>query len=184
MRLSVNKRRLKKVAILSMTVFLFVLAAGTVFYYSGFRINLTPSLPVGIWKINKQFGEIKKGDIIWFVPTKEVARFGMQRNYLVEKPGAVNNCIPLLKKVYGLPGDTYSFYEDFIRINNVPVENTKRRKADSKGRPMPKIENGIVHEGHLFVLTLNYHSFDSRYYGPIPIENVEGIATPILTWMN
>ncbi len=184
MRVSFNKKRFKKVTILSIAVFSFVLAAGTMFYCSGFRINLTPSMPVGIWKINKRFDEIKKGDIVWFAPTKAIADFGIKRNYLVEVPGCKNNCIPLIKQVYGLPGDTFGFDHDLIKVNNHLIENAKRRQTDSKGRPMPKISAGRVPQDHLFVLTLDSHSFDSRYYGTIPIENVEGTAAPVLTWKN
>lgn len=184
MRVSFNKNRFRNVAVLSIAVFSFALAVGAAFYCSGFRINLTPSLPVGIWKINEQFTEIKKGDIVWFAPTKAIAQFGIKRNYLVETRGCENNCIPLIKQVYGLPGDTFGFDNDLIRINDHQIENAKRRQTDSQGRPMPKLSDGRVPQDHLFVLTLNSHSFDSRYYGTIPIKNVEGTATPVLTWKN
>ncbi len=184
MRLSFNKNRFKKVIIISVSVFSIVFFAGCLLYQAGFRINLTSSLPLGIWKIDKSFTRIEKGDYVWFMATKEIADFALERGYLQENIKCENNTIPLLKTVYGLPGDTYSFHENEIRINDIPVKNTKRRINDSKERPMPRILNGIVRKNQLFVLTMHTYSYDSRYYGPIPIKNVEGKARPIMTWMN
>jgi conjugative transfer signal peptidase TraF len=184
MRLKVNTARFKKVCILSIFILASVIILGCLLYAIGIRLNLSSSLPLGVWKIDKSFSHIEKGDHVWFTPTKEIAKFALQRDYLERNNQVENNCVPLLKIVYGLPGDTYTFHDDFIRINNVPVEKAKRRRTDSKGRPMPQISNGIVRPNHLFVLTLNTHSFDSRYYGTIPIKNVKGTAIPILTWKN
>ncbi|MBU1386942.1 MAG: conjugative transfer signal peptidase TraF [Proteobacteria bacterium] len=184
MRLSFNKKRFKKVSLISVSVFSIVVITGCIFYQTGFRINLTSSLPLGIWKIDKSFARIEKGDYVWFTPTKKIADFALKRGYLEKNTNCENNAIPLLKIVYGLPGDKYSFHQNAIRINNVPVKNLKRRETDSKDRPMPKISNGIIRENQLFVLTMHSHSYDSRYYGTIPIENVIGTAKPILTWMN
>ena len=184
MRLSLNKKRFKKVSIISVSVFSIVFITGCLLYQAGMRINLTSSLPLGIWKIDKSFTRIEKGDHVWFAATKEIADFALERGYLEKNTKCENNTIPLLKTVYGLPGDTYSFHDNEIRINNITVKNTKRRINDSKERPMPRISNGIVRENQLFVLTMHTHSYDSRYFGPIPIENVEGTARPIITWMN
>ncbi len=184
MCLSFNKARFKKVGILTIGIFTIVVAFGCLLYFFGFRINLTASLPLGIWQIDKSFTQIEKGDYVWFKPTKEIADFGIERGYFEKNPKCENNSIPLLKIAYGLPGDTYSFHDDFVRINNQPIPNIKRRKKDTKNQLMPIIPNGIVREKHLFVLTLHPHSYDSRYYGTIPLENIEGTAKPILTWKN
>ena len=182
MRLSFSKERFKKVSLICISIFSTVLIAGCFFYQVGFRINLTSSLPVGIWKIDKSFTRIEKGDYVWFTPTKRIAEFALKRGYLEKNPKCKNNAIPLLKVVYGLPGDTYSFHDDLIRINNLPVKNVKRRKTDSKNRPMPRIADGKVPANQFFVLTKHPYSFDSRYYGPIPMDNIEGTAKPIFTW--
>ena len=184
MQLSFNKKRFKKVSLICVLVFSIVVIAGYFLYQAGFRINLTSSLPLGVWKIDKSFTRIEKGDYVWFTPTKKIADFALERGYLKKNTKCENNTIPLLKIVYGLPGDTYSFHGDEIRINNIPVKNAKRREKDSKDRPMPKISNGIVKEDQLFVLTMHSHSYDSRYYGAIPVKNVEGTARQIITWMN
>lgn len=184
MRLNFNKIRFKKVSTLSISIFTMVVVFGCLFYSFGFRFNLTASLPLGVWKIDKSFIRIEKGDYVWFTATKEIADFALERGYLQENVKCKNNTIPLLKIVYGIPGDTYSFHQNEIRINNVAAKNIKRRETDSKDRPMPRISNGIVREKQLFVLTRHTHSYDSRYYGPIPIKNVEGKARPIMTWTN
>lgn len=182
MKLIVNKSRLKKVSMICIGVFSFVLIAGCLLYQYGLRFNITTSLPVGFWKIDKNFKSIKKGDYVWFTPTKQIADFGIERGYLQKIPECKNNTFPLLKCVYGLPGDKYSFNNDQIYINNEPVEMLKRRVLDSKGRTMPVISNNIVPKDQLFVLTIHPYSFDSRYYGTISIKNIEGTAKPIFVW--
>ena len=161
MRLNYNKTRFKIVSILSISIFAVVVSLGCLLYSFGLRFNLTASLPLGIWKIDTSFSQIYKGDYFWFKPTKEIADFGIERGYLEKNPRCENNSIPLLKIVYGIPGDTYSFHDDSVRINNQSIENVKRRKKDTQDRLMPIISNGIVREKHLFVLTLHPHSYDS-----------------------
>ena len=178
MQLRFDKNRFKTVAILSGSIFLPVLIAGCLLYESGFRFNLTPSLPLGIWKIDKAVTHIARDDYVWFMPTKEISAFAIERGYLK------NNTTPMLKQVYGVPGDIYSFLDDDVKINNTVIGNTKRRQADSKDRPMPQIEDGVVPEGHFFVLTHHSHSFDSRYFGTIPTANIIGTAKPVMVWKN
>lgn len=178
MQLRFNKNRFKTVAVLSGSVFLSVLITACLLYKSGFRYNMTASLPLGIWKIDKTFTHIERDDYVWFMPPKEISAFAAERGYLK------NDTIPMLKLVHGLPGDTYSFFDDVVSINNTVIENAKRRQVDSKGRPMTQIEGGIVPEGQLFVLTPHSHSFDSRYFGPIPMANIIGTAQPVMVWQN
>lgn len=182
MRLGFDKKRFLKVFSLAFGLLTIILIAANSLYQAGFRINHTPSLPVGIWKIDQGFTEIKKGDHVWLTPTKQIADFGIKRGYLQENPRCENGSIPLLKTVYGLPGDTYSFQEDYIQINDQPIELAKRKAVDSKGRDMPKITGGIVEDNRLFVLTLHAQSFDSRYWGTIPEDNIIGTAKPVFVW--
>lgn len=184
MQLRFNKNRFKTVAAVCGVVFSSTLLTGCFLYAVGFRFNLTPSLPLGIWKIDKIFTPLEKGEYIWFTPTKEIADFAIQRGYLKENKNLPNNTISMLKQVRGLPGDTYSFKENDLYINDEPVENTTRRELDSKGRSMPQIEGGVVPEGRFFVLAIHPHSFDSRYFGTIPKQNVIGRAKPFITWTN
>jgi conjugative transfer signal peptidase TraF len=182
MQVIFSKKQFKKVSLICISLFSVVFISGCLLYQAGIRINLTASLPVGIWKIDKSFIKIEKGDYVWFTPTKKIADFALKRGYLEKNTQCKNNAIPLLKIVYGLPGDSYSFHHNGIKINNIPIEKTKRRQTDSQGRVMPQIPNGIVQEKQFFVLTLNSHSFDSRYFGSIPVQNIEGTAKPIFTW--
>lgn len=184
MQLRFEKNRFKTVSVICVVVFSTTVFTGIFLYKVGFRFNLTPSLPIGIWKIDKAFTQIERDDYVWFTPTKEMASFAIERGYLKESKNCPNNTIPMLKQVYGLPGDEFSFFKDVISINNTTIKNAKRRQYDSKERPMPQIEGGIVQDSHLFVLTLNSHSFDSRYFGPIPIKNIIGTAKPVILWKN
>ena len=108
MQLRFDKNRFKIVGAVCGVVFSITVLTGCFLYAAGFRFNLTPSLPLGIWKIDKTFTHLGKGEYIWFTPTKEIAEFAIHRGYLKENKNLPNNTISMLKQVRGLPGDTYS----------------------------------------------------------------------------
>jgi conjugative transfer signal peptidase TraF len=70
---------------------------------------------------------------------------------------------PLLKQVAGLPGDA------------IPG-NLVIRSVDSMGRPMPSaLPEGIIPSGMALVLAEHPGSFDSRYFGLVPLENLQRV---------
>lgn len=76
-----------------------------------------------------------------------------------------------IKRVIGLPGDRVVIEDGITSVNSVPlVEDYIAQK--------PTIDyNVIVPEGHLFVMGDNRNnSYDSRYWGFMPLENLKGQA--------
>jgi len=85
-------------------------------FMQGYRINTTPSYPIGIYKLNQSVSELRVGDLVAFCPRKEgVFKFSSERGYL---------------------------------------------------------ERGICESGL-------EHSFDSRYFGPIPSDWIYARAEPV-----
>ena len=77
---------------------------------AGYRINLTPSMPLGIWKVTTA---IQRGSYVaaCMPQDTEAAKLAMQRNYLPAGrcPGGF---APLLKQIEALPGDTVTLTND------------------------------------------------------------------------
>jgi conjugative transfer signal peptidase TraF len=87
--------------------------------------------------------------------------------------------IPLLKPVAAVAPQTVCIRDGIVRIDGAPVAAVLRR--DGMGRPLrawPSCRR--LRPSELFLLsTTNPASFDSRYFGPVRISAVLGIAHPV-----
>ena len=125
---------------------------------AGLRVNLTPSLPKGIYALCP--GTPGKGDYAVFCLEGEFADLARERGYL-QSGSCPSGLRPLLKKVAGLPGDTIPG-DLFIR------------HADSLDRVMPSaMPEGIIPSGMALVLADHPGSFDSRYFGLVPLDALQ-----------
>lgn len=103
---------------------------------------------------------------------------GLERQDIVVfiAPPATNTDIPMIKRVIGLPGDQVLIEDDTVYVNGEAlvepyIENEPGVQSPVNFGPI------TVPEGMLFVLGDNRHnSFDSRYWGFVPLENVIGRA--------
>ena len=152
---SISLHRLARQALFSAIwlVLLFALVFG-----AGLRFNLTPSLPKGIYRLAP--GTPAKGDLVSFCLEGEFADLARERGYL--EPGSCPSGLrPLLKRLAGLPGD-------FIDPSAFPI-----RSVDSQGRPMPSaLQSGVIPPGMALALADHPGSFDSRYFGFVPLESL------------
>lgn len=143
-----------------------LLLAGLLAHASGLRINPTPSLPKGVYRIAS--GEPAKGDLVSFCLQGEFADLARERGYL--EPGSCPSGLrPLLKRLAGLPGD-------FIEACSLTI-----RTVDSQGRPMPSTRHsGVIPSGMALVLADHPGSFDSRYFGLVPLESLQRVEPVFL----
>ncbi|MDQ4126703.1 MAG: signal peptidase I [Actinomycetota bacterium] len=82
---------------------------------------------------------------------------------------------PLIKRVVGLPGDTIEVRQDTLLVNGErrrePYVNDEYRRLQGPYGPR------TVPEDHVFVMGDNRgNSHDSRFFGPVPEENLIGEA--------
>ncbi|MCZ4292017.1 conjugative transfer signal peptidase TraF [Hoeflea alexandrii] len=173
-----RRRRIAVVtALLFLPVALFVAAYGM-----GLRINLTPSYPLGIWRIEMLSRAIRVGDRIFICPplTHEFRR-ARERGYLRRGfcPGWLS---PLIKTVVALPGQSIEIGASVV-IGGVNLPRSAVQPNDGSGRPITPYAGGAMPPGFLFLHSPFKGSYDSRYFGPIPADGVLGLATPILTFV-
>lgn len=159
----------------------FFVAVGLVLMeFIGLRINTTPSIPVTVYILDT--GSIpKKGDIISICPPDDsLQKLANERGYLAVSFRCPSRYTPLLKPLVAVAGD-YVSVDQSISINGVPVDASTRMLADSDGRAMPNnAKSGIVPEGEVWLLSsYNPKSWDSRYYGSLPAENIQGVVRPL-----
>jgi conjugative transfer signal peptidase TraF len=146
------------------TLCILSLASLFAFYFfelAGLRFNPTPSLPKGIYRLVQ--GVPEKNDLVSFCLEGEFAELALERGYL--EPGSCPSGLrPLLKRLAALPGDS-------IDPSAFPL-----RSVDSHGRSMsPALLPGVVPPGMALVLSDHPGSFDSRYFGLVPLENLQRV---------
>lgn len=161
-------------------IFLMGIIAGV----AGYRINLTPSLPKGFWRItndnNIERGTYASACIPLDAPMMAVA---IAKSYLPDGhcPGGY---APLLKKIVAVSGDTVTLTRQSVIVNGQIIPNTATlayRVAD----PLPAIARGtyVVGENEYWLIA-NEHprSFDSRYFGALHRRDIEHGMRPVLVF--
>ncbi len=123
-------------------------------------LNLTASLPRGLYAFSSRPVE-KDAFVVFDLPeSNPVHELAAKRGYT--PPGH-----KLHKRVAALPGEAYTL---------PPVS-----PRDAQGRPMRAFQpvRGVVPQGMAVVLGNSTNSFDSRYYGPVPLDALR-VVVPLL----
>ncbi|MDL2315540.1 conjugative transfer signal peptidase TraF [Desulfovibrio sp. OttesenSCG-928-A18] len=160
---SISLRRLARRALFAV---LWLALALALVFGAGLRFNPTPSLPKGVYRIVS--GAPEKNDFVSFCLEGEFAELALERGYL--EPGSCRSGLrPLLKRLAALPGDSVDPY-------SLPI-----CAVDSHGRPMsPALAPGVVPPGMALVLADHPGSFDSRYFGFVPLESLQRVKPVFL----
>jgi conjugative transfer signal peptidase TraF len=160
-------------------IILLLIAAGVI-QLSGIIINISPSMPLGIYV--KKLSPLQRGDVVAVCLDAARQKLGLQRGYLI--PGfRCGQTQPLIKKIIAIPGDRVVLTDEIIRVNGKSFFY-RRLPQDHQGLPLEAFPTGIYAPTHAYWLlgVYNTHSWDSRYWGPLPgnyiIENLQ----PLITW--
>ena len=145
----------------------------------GLRLNLTPSLPRGVYLLRS--GVPVKGDLVAACLPHEAASLGRERGYL--GPGhCPAGAAPVLKFAATIAGDVVAVGAD-IKVNGKHLQPAPPLE-DRAGRPLEIFPAGHYElaAGELWLYSPSTRSWDSRFFGPVQAENVLGVVRPICTW--
>jgi conjugative transfer signal peptidase TraF len=164
-----------------------VLAGGIVFfalavvgYATGMRVNLSGSIPPGLYRIDR--GPIVRGAIVLACLPPMTSRFARDRGY-VPSGACDDGRAPVGKTVGAVAGDTVDVTERGVAVNGRLLPNTAALSKDSEGRPLPamRIRRHVVPISEVWLLsTYSARSFDSRYYGGIHASRITVRVQPII----
>jgi conjugative transfer signal peptidase TraF len=149
---------------------LVLLAAG---WLAGLRLNLTASLPVGLYLASG--AAPVRGSIVLACLPPMVAEFARERGYVPRGDECPGGVIPVGKPVLAIGGDTVTVTPTALLVNSAPVPNSQPLAADRKGRRLPQLALGryVVSPGEIWVLSsYSRLSFDSRYFGAVKVSQV------------
>lgn len=133
--------------------------------------NASDSVPRGWYRIIPAHS-LPVGSIVLVVLPVDVSTLAVQRGYLPER-------IPLLKRVAAVAPQQVCIAQQQVTIDAVVVATVLA--VDSLGRTLPVWQQcRALREGELFLLSTTHPaSFDSRYFGPVPITSMLGVAHPL-----
>lgn len=165
-------------ALLPGAMFISLMAVGAAL---GYRVNITQSLPLGLWKVTDQAAQ---GAYVEFCAPAQFAELVRERGYLPHG-SCPQGLAPMLKPVAARAGDTVTIDAKGMAINGLQVIDGPLPTTDSKGRPLQPVAPGTyrIEPGTLWVLsTYNPRSLDSRYIGPIQADTVIAGMTPVFVF--
>lgn len=122
-----------------------------------------PCLPYRIYAVDLSQRAPSRGDLVVFDASAVTSRFG-------ETPS-------FTKLVAGLPGDRVRITAEGAWVNGVFVgalSPTVLERAELTARGVAR--EWTLAENEMFVVGTEPRAFDSRYYGPVPLTSVKGIA--------
>lgn len=149
--------------------------------WGGLRLNLTPSHPLGLWRIVPLDRPAMAGDLVFVRPPRSaVFEQAAARGYLRRGlcPGWIG---PLIKVVAAREGQRVEVGRS-VTIDGQPLAHSDVRPVDGEGRALVPWSGGVIPPGLLYLHSSFVGSYDSRYFGPVPAEGVLGRAVPVLTF--
>jgi conjugative transfer signal peptidase TraF len=178
-RLTTTQQR-RAIVVLSMAAMAAILLAVTAIA-GGYRINLTPSEPLGLWRIIPLHRPAAVDDLLFICPPETAAtRAARARGYFRSGscPGGV---APLIKTVIAVAGQHVEI-GDSVSVDGRGVPSSSLALRDGKGWPLMPFPSGTVPPGYVFLHSTFRGSYDSRYFGPMPASGVLGLAQEVFTY--
>ncbi|MHA6732331.1 conjugative transfer signal peptidase TraF [Devosia sp. A369] len=147
-------------------------------FWGGLRLNLTPSYPRGLWRIEPLDRGVMRGDLVFICPPETPAfTLAVNRGYLPKGlcPGGTG---PLIKTVVAVAGQDIKI-ETAVSIDGAILPSSTVRSVDAVGGPLLAFSGGRVPPNSVFLHSAFGGSYDSRYFGPLPDDGILGLANPV-----
>ena len=135
-------------------------------YRIGIDDQLARCLPPYRWYLIDTFDRrIERDRLVAFAATASMAPYF--------RPGQT-----IIKRVAGVPGDRLSVSAAGTSINGSPVEQSDPALAKTLGKRADDFvrDHELVPNGQVWVMGATRDSYDSRYWGTLPIGQVTGRA--------
>jgi conjugative transfer signal peptidase TraF len=131
------------------------------------RLNLSPSLPYGLYRLTAIREPLTRGTLV-----------------VLPVPACVRPWhaawVPLLKPVAAVAGDLVCVDDEGLWVAGVPYG---RVYAQARGQALPQLTGcHQVGADEVFLASGRPHSLDGRYFGMTPRQALTAQAIPMWTW--
>jgi conjugative transfer signal peptidase TraF len=147
----------------------------------GLVLNITPSMPLGLYRATPLHGDVTRGSIVQACPPESIAKVGIERGYL-PAGSCMTGAAPILKIVVAAAGDRVDVATNGITINGKKLPSSRRAAFDGRHRKISAIPAGtyVLSPDEVWLWTPYPGSWDSRYFGPISARNLIARAQLVL----
>jgi conjugative transfer signal peptidase TraF len=159
-----------------------VIATGIVVLESAnLRVNFTASMPIGIYALSRlPPGGVKRGMLVAACAPTSAATEGRQRGYLSAGPCADDTEL-LLKSIAATSGDVVDVTTAGVLINGCLLAVSRPVAHDHSGRRLALWRPSYhrLAAGEVWLYAADERSWDSRYWGPASVADLEAEAVPL-----
>lgn len=150
-------------------------------WIGGLRLNMTPSEPLGLWRIVPLTSPVRVGQTVFICPPdNDMMRDAWRRGYL--RAGLCGGGFgPLIKTVVAIGGQRVEV-TDHVVVDGIKVCGSRIVSRDGEGRPLRHDVGGIVPLDMVYLHSGFAGSWDSRYFGPVPVSGILGLAQEVVTY--
>jgi conjugative transfer signal peptidase TraF len=148
---------------------------------AGYRVNVSSSLPLGLYRALGDATAIRRGSIVVVCLPEAWSRFALKRRILGSGQCA-GGSYGLGKFVVAVEGDVVTLSRDELIINGKGFDNFRTLDRDRAGRGVPHFPWGIytLGPGEVWLYSPHRSAFDSRYFGPVKAARVKSVVLPVL----
>jgi conjugative transfer signal peptidase TraF len=159
-----------------------VLAFGALASAAGARINVSGSIPLGLYWTTRA-PVARNAYVVFCPPRSEIFDEAMRRGYI--GPGFCEGGYGyMMKRVVAMQGDTVRIDADGVRVNGLLVACSVPKAQDEAGQVLPQLRRALQ-LGSRDVLLMSDKSpeaFDARYFGPLDAQQIQAVIEPVWTW--
>lgn len=156
------------------------IAVGWLFSAMGFRVNLTESIPRGLYRIT--YGDNIKNAYVIFCPEDRAPfRLALNRGY-IDHGLHCGGYGYLMKKVVAVSGDILAVTPEGVFVNQTLTPYSQPKLQDGMNHVLPqwRVVNYRIQEDEVMTMTSQSEwSFDGRYYGLVHTRQIKGLLTPL-----
>ena len=150
----------------------FLLTGLAVVGTAGFRFNLSPSMPLGLWRVvATPPTDYRRGQVVVVCPPVDAP--------FLPRGGCPLGMQPLLKQLVGLPGDVVTVMPSGVSVNGQRLPHSAPLTQTADGQPLPQQRGSGRLNGFWLYGAGSPRSFDSRYFGEVPVAGLQGLARPV-----
>lgn len=146
-----------------------LLAAGELHRGDVVLFNATPSVPTGFYV--RSDAPVRQGAFVTVRAADVSIAYASLRHF-------TDAGDRFIKRIAANDGDSVCVHGETVRINDRTVAH--RARHDSEGRALPRWSGcRQLSADEVFLMGDTEDSFDSRYFGPVSVDDIDGVWRPI-----